>query len=168
MSSHGTGAREGNTRTRPREYQTTKRCKDGLGASKCSGRGAANSCRFVTAFRYVETGHIVFLRGDSFWAMPFDLDRLAVMGEPVRLLDGVLGTVAVSREGTLAYLAGQAEARELVWVDQDGREETVAGTQRAAYAGLQLSPEGTRIVLSIFTSQGLAADIYVYDLARQT
>ena len=46
---HGTGAREGNTRTRPRKYQTTKRCKDGLGASKCSGRGAANSCRFVTA-----------------------------------------------------------------------------------------------------------------------
>ena len=34
-----------------KEIQTTKRCKDGLGASKCSGRGAANSCRFVTAFR---------------------------------------------------------------------------------------------------------------------
>ena len=67
-------------------------------------------------------------------AVPFDLDRLAVTGIPVGVLEGVLtktrsgaADVAVARDGSLIYVAGEAsEGRgTLVWVDREGREEPV-------------------------------------------
>ena len=33
--------------------------------------------------RYLSTGHIMFARGTSLWAVPFDPDRLEVIGDPV-------------------------------------------------------------------------------------
>ena len=32
---------------------------------------------------YVPTGHIVFARENALWALPFDVERLTVMGEPI-------------------------------------------------------------------------------------
>jgi len=38
---------------------------------------------------YSDTGHVVFARGDTLFAVPFDLDRLRVTGEPVPVVHGV-------------------------------------------------------------------------------
>ena len=39
--------------------------------------------------QYVPTGHIVFVRGATILAVPFDLARLEVTGPPTPILEGV-------------------------------------------------------------------------------
>ena len=66
--------------------------------------------------RYAPTGHIVFGRADSLWAVPFDSDRLEVTGTPTPVLEGVqvddrpgtigLANFALAGDGTLVYGAG--------------------------------------------------------------
>ena len=67
--------------------------------------------------RYVSSGHLVFGRGRSLFAVPFDLDTLTVTGTAVTMVQGIAGDsatgvvhFAVSREGTLAYVPTAADA----------------------------------------------------------
>src|ERR1035438_6795158 len=39
--------------------------------------------------RYVSTGHLVYQRGDSLYAVPFDLKHLAVTGAETQVVEGV-------------------------------------------------------------------------------
>ena len=56
------------------------------------------------------SGHLVFGRDASLWAVSFDADRLTVSGEPTRMVEGVQfnsgGWVhyALASDGTLVYL----------------------------------------------------------------
>lgn len=86
------------------------------------------------AGHYTPTGHLVFLRGGDLWAVGFDLDTLAVQGQPALVEQGIRveggGAIqfAVAEDGGLAYLspAGNAGAFTFVWVSRDGSEEPVA------------------------------------------
>ena len=67
---------------------------------------------------YSTTGHIVFTRGDTLMAAPFDLDKLAVSGEVTSLTAGLRtftfgynAPFQVSSEGSLFYLPGGHLAR---------------------------------------------------------
>ena len=42
-----------------------------------------------TTPKFAATGHLTFWRDGSLWAVPFDPDRLAVLGEPVIVVEGV-------------------------------------------------------------------------------
>ena len=117
--------------------------------------------------QYVSTGHLIFARGTSLWAMPFDLDGLVVTGEAVRLLDGIVGPASVSRDGTLAYLAGAPPVVRLVWVDRDGEEEATAGIKPGLYSDLVLSPDGGRIALSVASELAAPENIWVFDITRR-
>jgi serine/threonine-protein kinase len=64
--------------------------------------------------RYPPSGHIVFMQDSALFAVPFDRQRLEVLGPPGRVIDGVASDssrgsaqLAVSEAGTLAYLPGQ-------------------------------------------------------------
>ena len=124
-----------------------------------------------TSARLTSTGHLLFTRADSLWAVPFDEDRLAVAGEPSPVLEGLATTSAqtgrfdVADDGTLVYLTEQAAfgPRVLVWVDQDGREEPIP-LEPAAYYRPQLSPDGTRIAYSVENREN--QDVWVADLLR--
>jgi hypothetical protein len=39
---------------------------------------------------YSSTGHVVYARNGSLFAVPFDLSRLQVTGQPAMVLEGVL------------------------------------------------------------------------------
>ena len=86
-----------------------------------------------TSARYSSTGHIIFARGASLWAVPFDAGRLAVTGSPVPVLDGVRagagGDVqfSLANDGTLIYVPYvPATANEIK--EGGGSEETSAPT----------------------------------------
>jgi serine/threonine-protein kinase len=66
--------------------------------------------------------------------------------------------------GVIGDLGSDIEARTLVWVDREGREEPVQGVEPRAYATrrVQLSPDGSRLVTDI------AGDIWVWDFSRRT
>ena len=114
-------------------------------------------------------GHLLFLRGGSLVARPFDEERLQFAGEPVPIADriatagGELGAFAASATGVLIYRAAASEAanRQLVWMDREGRSSPASAVPVQATA-LKLSPDDRQVVLT----EGVPADLWVYDLVR--
>jgi len=118
---------------------------------------------------YASSSHLVFARGTTLMAAPFDLERLEVIGDPVALLENVRRTGAsaaqywLSENGTLVYRPGigAAGGRTLVWAGRGRGEEALAMEPRD-YANPSLSPDGGRV--AVWAGQ----DIWIYDLARST
>ena len=83
--------------------------------------------------RYVSSGHLLYATLTGIHAMPFDLDRLEVRGDPIEVQPGVVNKesgaadFAVSATGTLVYLPGEPHetAETLAWRETDGRETPV-------------------------------------------
>jgi len=124
----------------------------------------ADSARLLVpggrAPRYVETGHLLYApESGGLFAVPFDLRRREVTGQPTPVLDGVDQSLRifydVSRTGTLVYLQGQGQGlarrgppqRRLLFLDREGRADTVRLTPRPIYDPA-LSPDGRYIAYS--------------------
>jgi serine/threonine protein kinase/Tol biopolymer transport system component len=125
-----------------------------------------------THARYVPTGHILYVRGRSLFAVPFDAKRLEVTGSAVPVLDGVSGFTSagfanyeVSRTGSLIYAPSdpRASERELVWLDQKGSTRLLTEVRRS-YQQPRLSPDGHRLGVTAF--DGTNSDVWIYDLTR--
>jgi len=127
-----------------------------------------------TDARYVSTGHLVYALRGTLLAVPFDAARTEVSGGPVSLVEGVATAgmwtgaahFSFSETGSLVYVDGFENeiARTLVWVDREGREESLAAEPRA-YAYPRISPDGTRVALDIRDQE---QDIWIWDFARET
>jgi len=124
--------------------------------------------------RYVPSGHLVYEAAGRLYAVAFDLARLAVVGEPVRIQPEVLPpptqtdtSWAVAADGTLVYASGDGpiEERSLVWVDRQGRETPIPGAPPRDYAFPRLSPDSSRIAVYIPDQE---IDIWLLDLVRPT
>jgi serine/threonine-protein kinase len=122
--------------------------------------------------RFAPTGHLVFATGNALRAVRFDPARLAAIGNPVQVLEGVAVTVsgsahyAIGADGALAYISGTgtvgAVPKVPVWVDRQGRLEAIDAPARA-YVYARLSPDGTRVALDARDQQ---SDIWILDLGR--
>ena len=111
---------------------------------------------------YVDTGHLIYARSDgSVMAVPFDLGTLAVTGQAIPLLDD-LAELALSRNGSLAYIAGGgASGGTLVLVDRQGAETPVNAEVRS-FRDPKFSPGGDRLAVVV------EGDIWVYDMDQGT
>ena len=123
--------------------------------------------------RYLSTGHVIYARGNTLLAVPFDVERLAVTGPPVSLVEGVsranLSGAAhadISPTGALVYVPGEGTgvSRTLVWVARDGSEEPLVAPA-LDYAYPRLSPDGTRVALDVRDADD---DLWVWDLQQET
>jgi hypothetical protein len=93
--------------------------------------------------RYSTSGHIVFGRGTSVLAVPFDLGRLEVTGTPVTLVEHVAteprngnASFRLSKSGSLVFEPDRSLAgRKLVWVDRTGAETPLPIAPRAFWTG---------------------------------
>jgi serine/threonine-protein kinase len=122
--------------------------------------------------RYVASGHIVYLAGDTLRAIAFDLDRLETMGTSREVLP-LVGTRSpltadfdIASDGTLVFdTAGSAtdRARTMAWVDRrTGAEQEIPAPPRA-YLYPRLSVDRSRVALDIRDEQN---DIWVWNLLR--
>jgi serine/threonine-protein kinase len=123
------------------------------------------------AARLLPTGHLVFVRGSSLWAVRFDEDSLQVQGTPVPVVEGVRveagGAIqfSVARDGTLIYLPGAGNAAmDLGWIDRQGHEEQF-GLSRRVFFAARVDPTGQRLALEVRDGN---SDIWVLTLGRQT
>ena len=124
--------------------------------------------------RYLATGHLVYVQEGTLFAVPFDMDELAVAGSAIPMAEGVMmaGTTSVAAQfsvsdnGSLIYLPGtEAEGkRALVWVDRDGKEEAIAAEPRG-YTSLHISPDEGRVALDVRDQEN---DIWIWDFDRET
>jgi serine/threonine-protein kinase len=121
--------------------------------------------------RYFAEGFITYVLGRSLVAVRFDLDRLAVVGAAVPIVDNVMGPVGVARmlmgganydvspTGTLIYIPDDTPMRSLVWVNRDGTPAgPVAGIPPGYFEDPRLSPDGKRLLV---TRDG---DLWTYEL----
>ena len=121
--------------------------------------------------RYAPSGHLVFARGGSLFAVPLDTRTLSLRGSPVKVVDGVATDVgsgavqfALAASGALLWTPGGSTASyELVWVDRQGGE-TKTQIPSAPYNEAALSRDGTRVAL--VGGQGGVSDLWVADLQR--
>jgi serine/threonine-protein kinase len=136
----------------------------GTGQEKTVVEGGSNPA-------YVDTGHVVFARGDTLMAVPFKASELAVTGEPVALVQGIrrqgrAADYALSTNGTLVYVPGTADAgsnEAVVWVDRAGKVTGRAVPDLVANpSDPRLSPDGGRLLL--VTGSLNDGDLWSYDL----
>ena len=122
-----------------------------------------------------KVGFVLFLRDDTLQAQPFDLARLQMTGEPVRLADHVgsifeFGYFGVSANGVLAYRTGDAlgaNPLRLMWFDRQGAN-LGAAVVPGYYVSLRLSPDASRLAVSRLDTSNANTDIWVHEFVRNT
>jgi hypothetical protein len=121
--------------------------------------------------RVTASGHLVFVRGSTIFAAPFDLNRLAITADPVAVVEGVASGVAsgplleVSTGGDLVYAPGGSASSQLVWISRNGTREDSGAPLRSYQPELRLSPEGRRVAVSIGTADHY---LWLYELDTGT
>ena len=121
--------------------------------------------------RYVPTGHLVYMRGGSLMAAPFDLAALTVQGPSMPVVEAVMtqptgsGYYSFSEDGCLVYLTGEAHdvRQSLVWV-KDGAVAATAIAEGPVEEP-RLAPGGDRVAFGI---RHATSDIWTCDLDRGT
>jgi hypothetical protein len=115
---------------------------------------------------YAPPGFLVYLRGNTLVAQPFDADALRVTGEPVRIAEKVdrdgasrRGAFSVSQNGVLAY--HPASETQLVWFDRGG------GSLKAIAAGTNpaISPDERQVVVTRREGDGRTSSLWLINLA---
>jgi len=115
----------------------------------------------ATAVAYSPSGHLVYLDEATLLAQPFDLTRLQVTADPVRVSEGVsyygpgVSSFSISQEGTLVFRQDTGwPLWQPVWLDRSGRELGDVGPPGPYWSGTpffrpSLSPDVFRPSLSL-------------------
>ena len=123
---------------------------------------------------YSRSGHLLFVRGETLVAQPFDASRLDLSGEAVAVVEGMSrppgpfytghGFLSVSDNGVLAWVPGLLwDGLELAWFDRTGRKLGTLGDP-ASYFRPTLSPDGKS--LAVCRYEGGVRNIWIFDVAR--
>ena len=121
--------------------------------------------------RYVAPGYLVVARNGTLMAAPFSLNAFKTTEPLQSILDDVAGDPGsgisyfdVSRTGALVFIAGTGSAElELVSVSLDGSVEPLP-LPHDAYSVPRISPDGTKLAVTIGRAYGTDNDIWIYDL----
>jgi Tol biopolymer transport system component len=122
---------------------------------------------------YAGFDYLLFNRGDTLYAQPFDPKRIELKGDPVPLAEHLLtfGTTAganffTSSNGVLAYRTGTHGADfELAWFDRSGKRLSGIGSP-AQFSNPALSPDERWLAVGKMDLKILTRDLWLYDLAR--
>jgi eukaryotic-like serine/threonine-protein kinase len=122
---------------------------------------------------YAPPGYLLFGRGDTLVAQPFDATNTRITGEPTAMAHEVSYIAApnflnfsVSQTGLLVYSSAMVEAgRQLVWYDRQGKLLSRLGSPEYS-AWPEISPDGQRLAIRLLTPPAGSFDIWVYDLSR--
>jgi dipeptidyl aminopeptidase/acylaminoacyl peptidase len=113
-------------------------------------------------------GYVLFRRGDTLIAQPFDPDGLRMSGDSFPVAERVgessaaagKGAFSLSENGALAYGVGASAAFQLVWTDRTGKPMGSFGPL-GAYNRFRLAPDEKRIVFD-----NANQDVWALDAVR--
>ncbi len=128
---------------------------------------------------YLQSGQLLFMRGDVLMAQPFDLRNLALEGEPRPVAEHIqtgasagtnlpAASFAASPNGVLVWHRVLESSQSLPqWFDRTGKRLGAVG-EAAEYSNPALSPDDTRLAVGIRDPQTKTRDIWIFDLLRGT
>ena len=115
-------------------------------------------------------GPLLFVRQGTLWAQEFDMDRLALVGEPVAVDTQVTAgtTLSASSAGPIAYRTPAADSgeRQFVWIDRSGKELKKVTYSDTSATGPALSRDGGHLAVYRFKDDNM--DIWSYGTERGT
>jgi len=122
--------------------------------------------------RFASPDHILFARGRTLMAAPFDPATAQVTGDAVEIAGDVMyaqasgqSQFAVSAAGVLAFVSNPPRLdRELVLVDRRGAV-TPVGAPMQPYIHPRLSPDGKQI--AVWLQSDDTGDVWTYDLTNR-
>jgi len=128
----------------------------------------------VSSPRYVPDGYLLFARGRTLRAAPFDAEHLQVTGDEMSLTDDLWPANShwfyspagfdVAPQGTLAYVpAPQAMGSRLALVDRSGREE-ILSSRIEPCTSVATAPDGQRLAVQLSTPAG--TEIQTIEITR--
>ncbi len=139
-------------------------------SSTSSGRAAGS--------RRAAPGYLLFRRGATLFAQPFDAKKLRVTGDPVQVAGEVSsgangrGNFALSQNGVLIYFQGVGGAStsgrgrtissQFAWRDRSGGRGGNA-IDAGPYGDMDLSPDGRLIAITKQDAGATTADIWVIE-----
>ena len=114
---------------------------------------------------------LIFLRGQTLFAQPFNLSTLTLTGQPEAVVDGVssfapasAGRFTISTDGVLAYNAGQVTPGRVTMSDRgSGKTLQVLG-DFAFFQGVEVSPDSKRAATVRIDPKSGSTNIWVGDL----
>jgi eukaryotic-like serine/threonine-protein kinase len=122
--------------------------------------------------RYAPSGHLLFLRGETLFALPFDAAAGRVAGDAVAVNEPAAADpssgaayAAVAGDGTFAFVpaAGAATERSIVLTDRTGKPRRVPVPPRS-YNYPRFSPDGKRLAVTIGPGHGNSDDVWTVEL----
>ena len=124
--------------------------------------------------RFLPGGYLLYVHGNSLFAAPMDLDRLALTGPAIPVLEDVGGrapngfvSLDVSASGMVVYVAGASVSSELslFWLDASGKLERLPAPSGQYYGRPRASPDGKRLAV-VRTAEGSSVNLWVYEWAQ--
>ena len=115
-------------------------------------------------------GRILFLRGTTLMAQPFDARTLKLSDEAVPVAEHVRSSpfyaaFSVSQGGDLVYIGGMWGGNQLTWFRRDGMREGTLGEPGQIF-GPTFSPDRKRLSVGLADPASGNVDIWVYEIER--
>ena len=115
-----------------------------------------------------QQGRLLYLRGSTLVAQPFDEKRLAVVGSASPLAEQVYSFSASQDGAVLAYWTGVIpDLTQLVWFDRSGNQIGTLGAP-IPLGNAHISPDGAKVAVELYDPQisDTDSDIWLYDTGR--
>ena len=119
-------------------------------------------------------GYLLFWRGGSLMAQPFDPAKLRLSGGPFPVVEQVgynssyyLASFSVSENGVLVYdSGGRAQNEQLVWLDRTGKRLGTVGELADRLRLPSLSLDDKQVAVSRFDPKARNYDLWIIELGR--
>jgi Tol biopolymer transport system component len=154
---------------------STKPDSSGIYVGSLASREHKLILRTADHAQYVAPGYLLFLREQTLMAQPFNLRRLELTGEAVPIAEHVAANQNIRRalfsasaNGDLVFQTGAGSSgSNLIWYDREGKQAGAVGGSEP-YLNPDISPDGTRVAVTVNMGIGSDADIWIFDLRRGT
>jgi eukaryotic-like serine/threonine-protein kinase len=130
-----------------------------------------SAVQYAPPLRPGEPGYLLFIRGSSLLAQPFDADRLQLAGEPSAIAQNVIyfgstlsTSFSVSANGVLVYQTGFPNS-QLKWYNRGGDEVSEVGRPSQHWGNVRISRDGRRVAASVWSPENGSPGVWIFAAA---